>query len=114
MISYSIIMVIKMRLVREAAGKEYTGKRHAFRIIGTAEDKARIEHIEYLLGQCLTGNMMFSEYHQKMVPETYYHRYSDWCAGDEYYGGGCCWYVDIEAIEKFKANWNDIKSGVQR
>ena len=113
MISYSIIMVIKMRLVREAAGKEYTGKRHAFRIIGTAEDKARIEHIEYLLGQCLTGNMMFSEYHQKMVPETYYHRYSDWCAGDEYYGGGCCWYVDIENIEEFKSNWIDIKRRIQ-
>ncbi len=102
-----------MRLVREAAGKEYTGKRHAFRIIGAAEDKARIEHIEYLLGQCLTGNMMFSEYHQKMVPETYYHRYSDWCAGDEYYGGGCCWYVDIEDIEEFKANWIDIKKRIQ-
>ena len=65
MILYSIIMVIKMRLVREAAGKEYKDKRHAFRIIGTVEDKARIEHIEYLLGQCLTGKMMFSDFHQK-------------------------------------------------
>ena len=34
-------------------------------------------------------------------------------AGDEYYGGGCCWYVDIEDIEEFKANWIDIKKRIQ-
>ena len=39
-----------------------------------------------------------------MVPETHYHHYSYWFADDEYYGG-CCWYVDIEDIEEFKANW---------
>ena len=33
--------------------------------------------------------------------------------GDEYYGGGCCWYVDIEDIEEFKANWIDIKRRIQ-
>ena len=48
-----------------------------------------------------------------MVPETYYHRYSDWCKGDEYYGGGCGWYVDIEDIEEFKSNWIDIKRRIQ-
>ena len=48
-----------------------------------------------------------------MVPETYYHRYSDWCAVNEYYGGGCCWYVDIENIEEFKSNWIDIKRRIQ-
>lgn len=108
-------MVIKMKLVREAVGdnSKMKGNRHLFRIIGTPEDASHIERIEKELGKCLTGNMMFSEYHQKMVPETYYHRYSDWCAGCEYSGGGCGWYVDIEDIEEFKANWKRIKRAIK-
>ena len=84
-------MVIKIRLVREAVGEEskMKGNRWYFRIVGTAADADLIERIEKELGKCLTGSMMFSEYHQKMVPENYYHCYSDWCAGDEYYSGAC-------------------------
>lgn len=104
-----------MKLVREAVGEEskMKGDRHYFRIIGTREDTDLIERIEKELGKCLTGNTIFSAYHQKMIPETYRHGYSDWCAGDEYYGGGCGWFVTIDDIPEFKANWKRIKKLVK-
>lgn len=102
-----------MKLIREAAGDAHKGKHHLFRIVGTEKDCDRIEEIEKLLGECLTGRTVFSEYHQKMVPETYYHGYNDWCAGERELGNGSGWLVDIDSVEEFKKNWIRIKKLVK-
>ncbi len=90
---------------RNNQSAEYKSLRNksVFSIEGNPEDAERIKAIDEAIGneiKCYDGanNAL-----------TWYHECSDWCADYEE-GYGCCWIMDHDDVDEFKALWKKYKN----